>query len=197
MLVPMSATAVTPFLISSSCASCSATSRSVARGGGREAAEAPGLLVPAAPDDPRPLGIGGGVFGDLRLSFGQRAGARQVDRQEAEPEAHHVGMRVDQAGNDRAAAAVLAEIGARRALPSLHELANLAVVVDQHRTEAGDRAVAVDREAVDVVDQGVGERGGGQGDEESGENPHAPTSGKWRISALVSCRPPPMAWTSA
>ena len=51
--------------------------RGVEVGGGREAAEAPALLVPPAADDPAPLGIGAGVFRDLRLD---QSALRRVGR---------------------------------------------------------------------------------------------------------------------
>src|SRR5690606_7831391 len=120
------------------------------RGGGK-AAEAPSLLVPAAADDPGPFGIGGGVFGDPGLRLRERAGVREVDREQAEPETHDVGVGVDDPGNDGAATAVLAVVGAWRALAFAHQFDDFAFVVDQYRFEAGHGAVAIDSDAVDVV----------------------------------------------
>src|SRR5690606_3532336 len=103
------------------------------------------------------------------------------------------------AGDDGAAPTVLAIVGARRALAFSYELADFASVIDQNRFETGDRAVAIDGDAVDVVDQGVGEQGCGEEQRRRCKptGPHAPTSGRCRISALVSCRPPPISWTLA
>src|SRR5690606_21898262 len=167
--------------------------------GGRETAKAPGLLVPTAPDDPWPLGMSRCIVGDLLLRFGKGSSAGEIDRQEAEAQAHHVHVRIDDAGDDGAASTVLAIVGARRALAFSYELADFAFVIDQYRFETGNRAVAIDCDAVDVVDQGVGEKGCGEEQRRRCKptGPHAPTSGRCRISALVSCRPPPIAWTLA
>ena len=54
--------------------------RGVEVGGGREAAEPPGLLVPAAADDPRQFGIVGGIFADRGERLVERPRARQVER---------------------------------------------------------------------------------------------------------------------
>ena len=45
--------------------------RGVEIGGGREAAEPPDLLVPAAADDPAWAGLAGGIGGDPRLRLGE------------------------------------------------------------------------------------------------------------------------------
>src|SRR5690606_15785844 len=144
-------------------------------GGGGEAAETPDFLVPAAPDDPRAFGIGGGILGDLALGLGERAGFREVDGEQAQPEAHHVCVRVDQAGNDRPATAVLAVVGTRGTFAIADELGDLALVVDQHGLEARDGAGAVYRDAVDVVDQRVGLGGYGEGEEGAKKGNYAET----------------------
>src|SRR5690606_38765338 len=100
---------------------------------------------------------------------------------------------------DGALAPVLAEVGPRRVLAAGISFDDTALLVDRHRGEAGDFAIAVDRDAVDVVDQRIGQQRSGEEQRQRCEPPrdHAPTSARWRTSALVSCRPPPIAWTCA
>ena len=66
---------------------------------------------------------------------------------------------VDQAGQEGAALAVEAEAGPLRLLAALVEPLDLAVVADQHRSEADQPPVGADRIAVDVVDEHVGDGG--------------------------------------
>ena len=75
-------------------------------GGGGEAAQAPALLVPAAADDPARGRVGGGIGADPRLRLGQRIGVAEIERERAHAEAHDMAVRVDQAGDEGAAAAV-------------------------------------------------------------------------------------------
>ena len=53
--------------------------RGVELGGGREAAEVPALLVPAAADDPARRRVGGGIGGDPLLRLGERVGVGKVE----------------------------------------------------------------------------------------------------------------------
>ena len=71
-------------------------------------------------------------------------------------------VRVDEAGHDRPPVPVLAEIDfLARLLAALENLDDLAVVADHHRRETLHRAVALEGDAVDIVDQRIGEGGGG------------------------------------
>src|SRR5690606_14558847 len=104
-----------------------------------------------------------------------------VEHQLAEPEAHYVEVRIDHPGHDSPAAAILTVIGARRVLAAAIGRDDPALLVDRHRGEACDRAVAVDRDAVDVVDQRVGKKRGGAERQECSEDEfHA---GTWRRGA--------------
>ena len=141
--------------------------RPVADGGvelgiGREAAEMPALLVPAAADDPARRRIGGGIGGDPLLRLGERVGVGKVELQRAHAEAHDMAVRVDQAGDQRPAAAVEQETRAvRPRVAALVELPHPAVVADPQSVEAEQVAVLADRVAVDIVDQHVGQSGCG------------------------------------
>ena len=81
-------------------------------GGGREAAEAPALLVPAAADDPARGRVGGGIGADPRLRLVEAVGVGEVELERAEAEAHDMAVGVDQARDQRPAAAVRADIAA-------------------------------------------------------------------------------------
>jgi len=54
----------------------------------------------------------------------------------------------------------------RPAVAAAQQLLHLAVVADHHSGEAVEPPVLADRVAVDVVDEGVGERGGGEREEQ-------------------------------
>ena len=139
--------------------------RGVEIGGGREAAEAPFFLIPTRPDDPRHFGVVGGIFADRRLRFGKAAGVRQVEQHELKAQPHDMAMRVDQAGNERAALSVFLEIGAFGALVlAVEQLFHLALRVDHEAGEADELAILVERDAVDIVDERIGVRGGGEGE---------------------------------
>ena len=67
-------------------------------------------------------------------------------------------MRVDQARDQGAPASVDAELSALRGLLALRQkLPHPSVVADHHRSEADDLAFAVERVAVHIVDQHIGE----------------------------------------
>ena len=108
-------------------------------------------------------------------------------------------MRVDQPGDQGAALAVLFEIRAFGALVlAVEQLLDLAILVDDQPGEADELAVLVERDAVDIVDERVGVRGGGEGEGE-GEGGEEQTLqfGSLVTSELVSFRPPPAFCTSA
>ena len=111
-------------------------------------------------------------------------------------------MAVDQPRHQHPALAVEPVIGAGRALvAALEYLLDATVVVDQQAGKALDRAIGGEGQPIDIIDQHVGMGGGMDGDEKGNSRkrqPHLlPRLGKRLISALVSCRPPPSAWTSA
>ena len=129
-------------------------------GGGREAAEAPALLVPAAADDPARRRVGGGISGDALLRLGERVGVGEVERERAHAEAHDVAVGVDQARDQGPAAAVEQVAGPLRPpVAALEQLLHPAVVADPERVEAVQAPVLAQRIAVDVLDQDVGEAG--------------------------------------
>ncbi len=106
-------------------------------------------------------------------------------------------VRVDQPGNQRAALAVFLEIGAFRALVlAVEQLLDLALRVDDEPGEADELAVLVERDAVDIVDERIGVRGGGESDRQRGQQ-QALHFGSLVTSELVSLRPPPAFCTSA
>ena len=119
-----------------------------------------------------------------------------------------MGMAIDEAGHQHPALAIQQIVDPRGPLVArLEHLRHAAVVADQQAREAPDRAAPVERQALDIVDQGIGpsrnrsraEQGGGQRQQGRGNPPAAalhlalPGSGRRRTSALVSCRPPPSA----
>ena len=137
--------------------------RRVEVGGGGETPEPPFLLVPAAPDDPPAVGVGGGVFADQQLRFFQRDRVRQVERQGAEAEAHHVQVRIDQAGDHDLAFAIEQVVDLLGPpVAAFEHLAYAPAVVDPQPGEAHHLAVLVEGNALDVVDKlvGLGGRGG-------------------------------------
>ena len=85
-------------------------------GGGREAAEAPALLVPAAADDPaRASDWRRHMRRSARCASSSELGVAEIELQRAEAEAHDMAVGVDQAGDQGPAAAVEADIAAARA----------------------------------------------------------------------------------
>jgi hypothetical protein len=101
-------------------------------GGGREAAEAPGLLVPAAALDPDRGGPGRGIGGDAALRVGERGRGRQVELELAEAELHDMAVGVDHARQQRAAARVEAEVEpVGPGIAAAEQAHDLAVLVDQ------------------------------------------------------------------
>ncbi len=108
-------------------------------------------------------------------------------------------MAVHQPRHQHPALAVEPEIGTRGALhAALEDLCNPAIVADQQSIEALNPAFGIQRKPVDIVDKGIGICGDGGDEQDCADNcPHLPPRrGSRRISALVSWRPPPMAWTS-
>ncbi len=110
-------------------------------------------------------------MGDPPLRLLERNGVAEVEDEGAHAEAHDVAVGVDQAGDQGAAAAV--EQVARPLGPpvaALVELPHPAVVADQHGVEAQQPAVLAQGIAVDVLDQHVGEGGGGEKEQERRED---------------------------
>ena len=136
--------------------------RAVEFGGGRKPAKAPFLLVPAAPENPRPGLVFGGEPADLVERLFERSGVRQVERQRADPDPHDMRMRIDQPRDHHRAFAVFAVIGLRLLVLGGKDLRDFAVVVDDQCGEALDRAVFADGDAFDIVDQHIGLRRCGQ-----------------------------------
>ncbi len=123
-------------------------------GGGREAAEVPALLVPAAAGDPRGVGMRGGVAAERVLRRAQAVRVRQVEAQRLEAQFRHVAVRVEQAGQQHAAVPVEPPVrppGPR--LVGVEQLRHPALSVDQQAGEPLQRAVRVHRVAGDIVDQ--------------------------------------------
>ncbi len=110
-----------------------------------------------------------------------------------------MGMGVDEPGYDDMAVAVLAVIDLGRFVAELENSGNAPLVVEHETGKASDFAVAVHRDAVDIVEQRVGQCGSGrkQSERQQGAADHVRVSGRWRINALVSCRAPPCACTWA
>ena len=104
-------------------------------GGGREALVRPHFLVPAAADDPAAARIGRGIGLQPLLQFGERSGAGEVELQRSRcPSAHHMAVRVDQAGQQCAARRRRSRVrSARRSSRRAEQLRHLAVVADQQR----------------------------------------------------------------
>jgi len=125
--------------------------------GGRKAAEPPRLLVPAATDDPLPVRVVRSIAGDPGERLSQRLRVRQIQRQRAETHIHDMAVRIEKSWNQRLALAVKLKIHiARPLVPTVEQLFDLAVVVNQHRGKADHLAIAIQRHAVNIFDQAVG-----------------------------------------
>ena len=174
---------------------------------GRKAFFRPQLLIPAAPQNPRAVRVRLGIGGDLRQGFGEGTGIRQVQRQRAKAQADHMGVAVDHAGDQELALAIQLVAGAFRALvAAVQDLLDPAIVAHDQPGEAVQPALRVHGYAVDIIDQRVGPCGSGKrerADRAQQQSLHAlschalPLRGRRRTRAEVSCRPPPMACTSA
>ena len=173
-------------------------------GGGGEAAKAPLFLIPSAPENPRTARIVLRKGLDLRQRVLERSGVRQVERERAKADIHHVDMGVDHPGDQHAALAVEPVIDLRTRLAAREHGHNLAILVKHEAGEALDLAFLANRHAVDIIDQRIGqgrdsqrkERGGGERRDSKTQFSH-PSSGTRRgrrvMSAEVSLRPPPAA----
>ncbi len=142
--------------------------RGVEIGGGREAAQMPALLVPASPDDPAWRRIGRGIGANPRLRLLQAVRVAEVNEQGAHAKAHHMAVRVDQAGDQGPPAPVEPEAGPRRPpVAGFEQLPDPPVIADPHRLEAEQPPVLPQGVAVDIVHQDIG-GGGGRGAQEQG-----------------------------
>lgn len=109
-------------------------------------------------------------------------------------------MRVDHAGHHHLALHVAPPVEFLRRLLALGQQAHdFALAVDQDAAEPHDLPLRIERDARDIVDQPVGQRdvrhGAGQ---QRGDRQNTPDHLRnLRTSALVSCRPPSIACTSA
>ena len=169
-------------------------------GGGGKPAQLPRLLIPPAAQDPRPVGMRCSVSSDLGQRLGQGARVRQVERERGKAQLHDMEMRIDHPRHHDVALAIDLIIGARRALvAAMEDLDNASVAADDHPGKVIDLSSRIQRQPVDVIDQRVGGRGGGNdtrgrcGEEVAPRAHLACLCGRRRISALVSCRPAPIA----
>ena len=131
-------------------------------GCGGEPAEAPFFLVPATPEDPRAPFVFCRKSGDLRLRLFQRTGVGQIECERGDADTHDMRMGIDHAGQHHAALSILPVIGAWRGLALHHQAGDLAIVIHHERGEADDLSVCADGDAIDIVDQRIGHRRGGQ-----------------------------------
>ncbi len=114
--------------------------------------------------------VGGGISADPRLRLGQAGGVGKVELQRAHAEPHDVAVRVDQAGDQGAAAAVEQVTGALRPpVAALEQLLDPPVLADPDRAEPEQPPVLAQRVAVDVLDQDVGQGRGGDEQQERRE----------------------------
>jgi hypothetical protein len=135
-------------------------------GRGWKALVAPPFLVPAAAKDPPRIGIGLGIGLQPLLNLGQRPGARQVELQRGEAEAHDMAVGVDQAWQERSASAIHFVLDRPvKILGPLGDLFDPAIVVDYQRAEMLKLPVGADLNAIDVVNQPVCCEGGRRGEE--------------------------------
>ena len=129
-------------------------------GGGRIAAEAPFLLVPAEAGDPARRAMRSGVSGELGLRLGEAVRVAEVELERTDAEIHDMAVGVDQPRYRGPALGIEAKAGAFRLLLALLvKLLDAAVIAHPHRDEADQPAFRADRVAVDIVDQDIG-RGG-------------------------------------
>ena len=128
----------------------------------------PALLVPASPDDPAWHRIGRGIGANPRLRLLQAVRVAEVNEQGAHAKAHHMAVRVDQAGDQGPPAPVEPEAGPRRPpVAGFEQLPDPPVIADPHRLEAEQPPVLPQGVAVDIVHQDIG-GGGGRGAQEQG-----------------------------
>ena len=97
---------------------------------------------------------------DLRLRLGQRLRPRQIEFQRAEAEFHHMAMRIDEPGQHhpplhvRAPVEFVRPLFLRRQQPR-----DMPVQRHQQAGETDDAPVLVQRDAIDIVDQRIRQRG--------------------------------------
>jgi hypothetical protein len=132
---------------------------------GREAAQLPVLLVPAAPAHPRAARVRARVGLDPLQGLRQRGGAGQVELGQHLAQAEHVAVGVDQAGQHGAAMHVDVARVRRLAchVPGRADRHDPALVIEGQRSELDHVAFRVERVAVGVVDDGVGVGAGATG----------------------------------
>jgi len=175
--------------------------------GGRKAAQAPALVVPATAPDPGRCRPSGGVAAQRLLRFRQAPGCRKVERKRTLAERHDMTMAVDQAGNEGAPTGVEAEIEPfGRLVATPEQFCDLAIGADQQAREPGEFAVVVDRVAIGIIDQPIGVGWPCKAYEDKcqafprwrtwrEDAPHA--FGSRFTTEEMSSRPQPSAWASA
>ena len=105
-------------------------------------------------------------------------------------------VRVDQAGEQGLAAHIDTRVGGRARLSLGEQLCDLAVITNNNAGEAHELALRIDLDAVGIVDQRVGQRGGGEG--QRGDQQSETRHGSYLLRREdVSRRPPPAACISA
>ena len=171
-------------------------------GGGRIAPFGPQFLIPAAPQNPRPVRMRFGISGDPGQRFGQRVRVRQIERHRRKAHREHVRMAIDQSGHDHLALAVDQVSRARTFVAAVEHFGDAAIVTDHQRREMIDRAGGIKRDPIDIIKQRISHCRAGEGEQcgpsiQQRAHQALPRRGKRRTSAEVSCRPPPSACTSA
>jgi hypothetical protein len=149
--------------------------------------------------------MGCGISGDPPQRFFQRFGRRQVEREGGKADVHDPGVAIDQPRHHHPALAIDPVVHPRGLVALVEHLDDPAVIADDQPGQPLDVAGGIKGYAVDIVDQGIGQRRPGHGANHQRGRHRArtqlhrclPGSGSRRTSAEVSWRPPPMAWTSA
>ncbi len=122
---------------------------------GRESAEFPAHLVPAAAQYPRQIGIGLGVLRDLGERLIEAFRLRKIELQGLEAETHHVPVRIDETGEQGLAARV-DHVSLGRSFAVFQRALDPPIIADHQPGELGQSAEIVERIAVGVDDDGAG-----------------------------------------
>ena len=104
-----------------------------------------------------------GIGLDCGLRFGKAVGCGKIERQLLETQPHDMAVRIDKAGQHRRAACVMAEIQLLGQFVLFgQQRGDLAVLADENGIKADDLTVFVERDAVDIFDQTIGQRRAGE-----------------------------------
>ena len=119
--------------------------------------KSPQLLIPAAPDDPRAIGVCGGIGGNFPQRFIKRLRFRQVERERGKADARDMDMGINQSGHQDPVFALdqVIDLGGPLVAAAI-DLLDPAIIADQQPGKMFDLTLGIQRHTIDIIDQRIG-----------------------------------------